>query len=169
LAVAAYALPRISAPQPDDRPSKQYIFYKQSVDIFRDAFVHRLIVGYTIPDIGKGFLMIDTLVDFPKLLAADGNPVLQQRFGLNQRQCIPLNGGEVVSVFHIEAALEAFKRSFREPVINPSQLLFFLDKTGILHDRAPLSSQHQYFGQRIRRLIPVWVTAWVSAKNQPNP
>ena len=114
-------------------PTQQYILHKQSVDVFHDAFVQQLAIGDTSADIGKRLVVVDDLVDFPKLLAANGNPILQQRLGLNQGKGISFDGGGVVSIFHIEAALEAFQRRLWKTVINLSQLLFLLDYTAILH------------------------------------
>ena len=116
----------------------QYVFHEQSMDIFDGVFIQRLSLGNTLFDKLKGFAVVDNFINLAQRFTADRNTILQNCFGLNQRQRITLYRGRVMGILHFKAFIKTLQRLFWKMFSYIGKLFFFLTKHDIIQVCSPL-------------------------------
>ena len=99
------------------------------MNILDGGLIQRLALRSTFLHIGEGFIVIRYLIDLAERFPADRKTVFDNCFGLNQRQCIALDGSRVVRVFNIKllsklsrASLGSVSRLFFQLFLHPQHV-----------------------------------------------
>ena len=109
------------------------VFHEQGMNVLDGGLVQRAALRHTLLYIGERFVVVCHLIDLPQGLAAHRQAVLQDGLGLDEGQRVPLNGGGVVGVLNVKAALQFLLGHLGDGIPHSGKLFSFLKKAVKIH------------------------------------